>query len=247
MRHIDKSKSCPDFEDFLSQYGQRLHGDWGKIKKITTKSSNRERIMIGQQVLLILFTHLRNEQKGLCIYCEQLIPEKTAINRVDYKYAHIEHVQKQELHPDLVFVQSNLSISCNGFDCDIEVIVDDIPIKEFCGHYKDNPTYNPTVFDDNRFLSPLKVEDIETYFDYDVEDNQMRIVPNSNCSNEQQDKTKFTIDVLGLQHPTLCEMLMNAYDMMLDKLQNGIDIAEELSDEYDILPAFYSMLKNKFL
>lgn len=247
MRYIDKSKSCSEWDDFLAKYRGRLNNDWKKVKKITCETPKGERIGVGRQILVTLFEHLRNEQRGLCIYCEQLIPEKTENNRSDYRYAHIEHIQKQELHKNLVLDQTNLTISCNGFNCDIEEITENMPQKEFCGHYKDNATYNPVVFDDKRFLNPLKVVDIETYFEYEVGDGLIRMIPNPNCSNEQQDKAKFTIEVLGLQHPTLCEMLKNAYDMMLNRQQIGIDITEELSDEYNILPAFYSMLKRTFL
>lgn len=243
MRFIDKSNPCPQFDTFLTQYGKRLHSDWEKIKKISSKPKEGERIDVGRDILIVLFSHLRTEQKGLCIYCQQSIPEKTADKDTNYFYAHIEHVQKQELHKKLVFKQSNLSVSCNGFNCKAETLEMDRHIKEFCGHYKDG-NYNAVAFDDALFLNPLIERDIEQYFDYNVD---MYIVPNADYSNEQQEKANFTIQLLGLQHDTLCQMRQVQYDIMLEKYQAGVDMMEELSDEYDVLPAFYSMLKNKFL
>ncbi|MEY4935903.1 MAG: hypothetical protein RIS64_2262, partial [Bacteroidota bacterium] len=204
MRYIDKNTSCLDFEIFLKKFGQRLYGDWEKLKKITEKNKQGERIAIGRTVLLQLFQHLRKEQKCLCIYCQQMIPEKTEWNADTYKYAHIEHVKKQQLHKELIFNQKNLSVSCYGFDNEVN---DSVKTKEFCGHFKDG-NYNPMQFNPQLFLNPLELNDIEAYLQYEFsdDDTEIHIVPNSNRSEEEQQKADFTIKILGLHHKTLCEM-----------------------------------------
>ena len=55
------------------------------------------------------------------------------------------------------------------------------------------------------------------------------------------------IAVLGLQHKTLCEMRRRQYEIIREQIANGTPVDDILSEEYDELPAFYSMLKNKFL
>lgn len=223
MRYIDKSTRCIVFDDFLAQYGQRLHGDWEKLKKITEKPKNGERIAVGRNAYINLFAHLHNEQKGLCVYCEQEIPAKTTENDASQGRAHIEHVQTQkELKAQnkrtLVFEQSNLALSCNGFDCTVEEIEDNMPIKEFCAHFKDG-NYNPTQLDDNLFLNPLWEINIEAYFDYELQEEykQVVIVPNTECTTKQQQKADFTIKFLGLQHPTLCEMRYTTYWILMNR------------------------------
>lgn len=256
MRYIDKSNPCVEFEEFLQKFGQRLHGDWEKLKKITEKNNIGERIAIGRNILLSLFKHLRNEQKCLCIYCQQMIPEKTEGNADTYKFAHLEHVKKRALHKDLIFNQKNLTVSCNGFDTEITKLEDNAEINEFCGHFKDNDKkdkngkrYNETIFDANLFLNPLEWKTIESYFEYQFsdDDTQIYIVPNQNCFKEQRQKAEFTIKILGLQHPKLCEMRRRQYEIIVESVVNGKNINDLLSTDYDELPAFYSMLKEKFL
>lgn len=248
MRYIDKSNPSLEFEKFLNDFGQRLHGNWEKAKKITYKNKAGERIPIGRNVLLTLFKHLRTEQKGLCIYCEQLIPEKTEDNTTLYEYAHFEHVNKQELHERLIFKQENLCVSCNGFDNDIEALDDNAKIKEFCGRFKDGH-YNPTTFNPQLFLNPLEITDIEQYFNYEFSDDDMEIliVPNTKIAKEAQQKADFMIAVLGLQHKTLCEMRRRQYEIIREQIAKGIAVDDVLSEDYDVLPAFYSMLKEQFL
>jgi uncharacterized protein (TIGR02646 family) len=257
MRYIDKTKPCLEFEQFLTDFGQRLHGnDWEKVKKVTYKDKNGDRIPIGRNVLLTLFQHLRVEQKSLCIYCQQLIPEKTEQNTTTYQYAHFEHVNKQEQHQELVFKQENLSVSCNGFDNDIAELDDNAKIKEFCGHFKDG-NYNPTTFNPQLFLNPLAIKDIEQYFIYEFsdDDTEIFIVPNADAPKEAQQKADFMIQLLGLQHKTLCEMRRRQYDIIQEQITDGTSrdsregggFSDWFSEDYDALPAFYSMLKEKFL
>ncbi len=247
MKYIDKNDICGDFEDFLEEFGQRLR-EWEKIKKITRKEKSGKRTKVGKAVLLSLFVHLRRQQKGLCIYCEQLIPEKNEANRGNYKYAHFEHVKKQELFKDLIFKQGNLSVSCNGFDCRIIFLEPNAVVKEFCGHFKDG-NYNELETDYSQFIHPFEVEDISDYFEYEFSEDfdKIYIRPNPNREVTEQKKAGYMIDLLGLQHETLCEMRREEYDITLEQMNSGIDIEDYLSEEYEELPSFHSMLKEKFL
>lgn len=248
MRYIDKIKPCLEFDTFLKDFGQRLHGDWEKLKSITLKDKSGIRIKIGRNVLITLFQHLRREQKSLCIYCQQSIPEKTAENANTYQSAHFEHVKKQELHKNLIFNQKNLSISCNGFDTSISFLDDNAKIKEFCGHFKDGK-YNSMVFKSELFLNPLEIQDIEHYFEYEFSDDdaEITILANKRASKEQQLKADFTIQTLGLNKKILCEMRRRQFEIIREQLMNGEDVNDLLSTDYEELPAFYSMLKSQFL
>lgn len=125
---------------------------------------------------------LRNEQFFLCIYCE---------GKVDLKNSHIEHLKPKDYHkyPEKVFTYENLAVSCNG-DCQ-DYCEDNQP--HTCGHIKAN------LYDENRFLDPTKLEDIEDYFVYDAEDGRM--LP----SEKAPDKAMYMIfTILQLNAPQLC-------------------------------------------
>ena len=152
MRYIDKSNRCLVFDDFVVAYRGRLRNDWEKFKKIKG----------GSTVRLALHQHLWLQQKGLCAYCEQEVPEKTTPEN-DAK-SHLEHIRPKARSEfkHLTFHFENIVISCEGFDL---TTVSEHK-KEFCGHFKDNDF---TKFDDMLFLNPTIIQDIETYFRYDSE------------------------------------------------------------------------------
>jgi uncharacterized protein (TIGR02646 family) len=239
MRYIDKSKPCVEFEVFLKNFGQRLHGKWEYVNDITQKDKNGVRIKIGQNTLLLLFQHLRREQKCLCVYCEQNIPEKTEENRSVYKYAHFEHVKKQAVYKDAIFQQSNLAISCNGFD---NMEPSETLKKDFCGHFKDG-NYNPLDFQMDLFLNPLIVKEISAYFAYEfcgVNKDEIEIIPATTVSDDIHRQAKHTIDVLGLNHQKLREMRYRKYIILIEDVLVEKSLQDSLT--YDELPDFYSML-----
>lgn len=229
MRYIDKSNRCLVFDDFVTAYHRRLNNNWEKFKKIEN----------GRDVRLALHQHLWREQKGLCAYCEQEIPEKT-VPEDDVK-SHMEHLRakarKEFKH--LTFEFKNIVISCEGFD--LTMISE--RKKEFCGHFKDNDF---TKYDEILFLNPTEITEIETYFRYDSEGN---IEPHPLKNANDQNRAAYMIRVLGLDHAILNEMRKNQYDFWLEKQLEWTEeeLADELSENQRLLPAFFSLLKQKIL
>jgi len=98
MRFIDKPKRCQDFDNFISNPNNLL-GSWDLPTDVKTTLHN----------------HLVEEQKGLCIYCQQSIQKKFG---PDYpSKTLIEHLRPRGKYYELTFVYCNLSVSCQGFDC----------------------------------------------------------------------------------------------------------------------------------
>ncbi len=229
MRYIDKSNRCIAFDNFVTAYQARLRNDWEKLKKIKG----------GGAIRLVLHQHLWREQKGLCAYCEQAVPEKTTPES-DAK-SHLEHIRPKARSEfkHLTFQFENLIISCEGFDLTAVFAYK----REFCGHFKDNYF---TKFDDALFLNPTAIIDIETYFRYNSEG---QIEPNSFKTDEQQRRTVYMIRTLNLNNAVLVEMRKTQYDLWLEKQSSWteVELAEELSENQRLLPAFFSLLKQKIL
>jgi len=248
MRFINKESPCFEFDDFLEKFGQRLKGGqaWSKLKRITAKNKYGERIYIGKQIRLILFNHLRRQQQGLCIYCQQSIPEKAGAG--EDKYAHIEHIKKRANFEELIFDQGNMAVSCNGFDCTMEDLEEDATIKEFCGHFKDG-RYTTIEMDWTLFLHPFEIKDIDSYFEHEFSESfdDIYITSNPHKTEIEQTKAKYSAQLLNLNQETLRAMRRRQYDLVLENLQAGMDMKDYLSEGYEELPPFYSMLKEKFL
>ena len=214
MRYIDKSRRCTEFDEYVNSDSPSV---WREFKT---------------DIKLKLHQHLWREQQGLCIYCQQSVPKKM---EVEYSIrSHIEHIRPQKPYINLVFCYKNLSISCEGFDCNTE---DTNPKKEFCEHRKGNE------YDGDKFLNPVECEDIEDYFTYDIEG---KIHPNRRKSQQEIIKAEYMIKILHLNHRNLIKMRKEQYNVIITDQVNGLDIKDFLSPNYDFLPSFYSMLKQLF-
>lgn len=238
MRYIDKSNPSQDFEHFVNHYKNALKNKkWKDLKKIGAKDG----FPSGNEIKKILYEHLWKEQKGLCIYCGQELSEKLEAD-TGKGYAHIEHVKPKNKYHDLRFEQSNLSISCDGFDTRYK---DPATEKEFCGHNKSSE------YDEVLFLNPLEVENVEDFFEYDILGN---ISSHPNLDEDGKAKADYTIKTLNLDHSILIDMRKEQYEMILreywtyetEEEQNQY-IENLLNPDYETYPAFYSMLKQFFL
>lgn len=220
MRYIDKSQRCIEFDEYMNGHSPMA---WNEFRT---------------DIKLKLHQHLWREQQGLCIYCQQQVPEKKEIESSNDIRSHIEHIRPQKPYTNLVFCYKNLSISCEGFDCNTE---DTKPKKEFCEHRKGNE------YDEDKFLNPVECETIEDYFIYDIEG---RIYPNERDQKEVIEKAKYMIKILDLNNSGLVKMRKTQYDLIIEQaneFDNEFDIENFLSPNYNLLPAFYSMLKQLFL
>ncbi len=118
---------------------------------------------------------LDNEQKFLCCYCESKVD-------VSLVYTHLEHLKPKEIYSDLTFDYNNLLVSCDGKH---ETNTSNNS-HQTCGHKKDND------YDENLFLNPVAIADIENYFKYDSQTG--RIINSESNSN----RADYTIRVLQL-------------------------------------------------
>ncbi len=218
MRFIDKPKRCQEFDNFISNPNNLL-GKWDLPTDVKTTLHN----------------HLVEEQKGLCIYCQQAISKKSGI---DYPpKTLIEHLRPRGKYPELTFVYCNLSVSCQGFDCHQKV---DRPPKgkKFCGHGRGEE------YDENKFLNPTELTDLEEYFEYSA-DGKIR------PSKKAPEKAEYMIEILDLKHETLKDMRKEQHLIFKERLDSGLLTIEELEEllsdsNSSELPPFYSMLKFLF-
>jgi len=216
MRYIDKYNRCADFDEYVNNYSP---SDWSEFET---------------EIKLKLHQHLWREQQGLCIYCQQELPEK---KQTEYKItSHIEHIRpRRGCHRDkyahLHFCYKNLSVSCEGFDCKTESLKTK---KEFCEQGNE--------YDEEKFLNPMERNDIEDYFIYNI---QCEILPNPSKNQEDRTKAEYMISILDLNHSTLKKMRQKQYNLFIE--QQSINIEEDLNPHYDLLPSFYTMLRQLFL
>jgi uncharacterized protein (TIGR02646 family) len=215
MRHVPKNQLCAAFESYKST--------------ITTWNDFRN-----ANVKLLLHQHLWAEQKGICIYCQQKIPQKVSINSAGNLHpSHIEHIRPKSIsmYPHLVFEHMNLAISCEGFDIQNPI---QLAIHQFCGAPKANQ-YNESLF-----LHPVENQEIEDFFTYNIQGQIQSSEKDDNMAN-------FMISLLNLNHPTLVYMREQLYLLIVQEVAvNQLDISDYLDENYLQLPSFYSMLKQLF-
>lgn len=228
MRYIEKNKPCADFLTFVKQHeldkyvewymkGNGQYHPWDRLGKAHH----------GSDIKRTLSQHLYEEQKGLCIYCEQTLNPR---HELLSNFAHIEHLKPKDPHggyPQHTFNYLNLTVSCNGFDTK-----KGHGGAKFCGHKKAN------LYDENLFLDPTRVHDIERYFEYTVSG---KIQPARDLKHFERRKAEYMIWLLDLQNPELV-------DMRAESFSSFIQFSEEeqqllLDEDNDLLPGFHSMLK----
>jgi uncharacterized protein (TIGR02646 family) len=207
MRYIRKSTGCTQF---LEWFTENQPSCWD----------------VPTDVKHTLHSHLWREQQGLCVYCQQAIPEKKTAQSSAQIRSHIEHIRPRR-YLDRMFDYDNLSISCEGFDCAATTPQK----KEFCEHRKADE------YDENQFLNPIEQQEIADYFKYDVEG---RIFANHLRSHTDQQKANYMIKILALDHKELNRLREANYLQLIQ--ENSSDIKELLNPNYPLLPAFYPML-----
>lgn len=236
MTYIDKSKPFEEFDNYVSESKPQ---NWDRCSPSKRKK---------------LAQHLHNEQGSLCAYCQDDLPLPKGGNKAEIDISHIDHIMQKAKpkYKHLEFDQTNLVISCKGYAYKttpppfqltergrIKKTDEKGMKRAFCGFYKD---HHPTMeFDDQQFLCPTKVKDIETYFRFDIEGNMLCIETKSKAD---QDKAKYTIDILHLNHDYLVEQRQQEYELLLDLSEE--DLQESLSDDFP-LTRFFAMAKFLFL
>jgi len=235
MKFISKENRCLEWDSFVHDYRNRLKNKrWGNFSNITC---TKTREPIGRQVKLKLHQHLLEEQRGLCIYCMQEIP-----NSKPNKFSHIEHVQPRSIYRELRFTYENLSVSCNGGKCTTEKVNDE---RDFCGHFKDLTNRYAIQFKQDQFLNPLQIEWISNCFIFDIEG---RIKPNPTQTEEIQARAKYMIELVGLDNENLNDYRKEAYEsLILIEMDKGEKfISELLSYQNEEYIGFITMMHQLF-
>jgi uncharacterized protein (TIGR02646 family) len=133
---------------------------------------------------------LRQEQHGLCCYCELELIQGDE---------HIEHMEPRSSSPERTYEYSNLGLSCNG------------GAVEHCGHYKDDRHQNPQyAWDHTKFLPP-HVATTVTLFKYLLDGG---IIP----TVIDPVKAIYLIGYLGLDCPRLTERRKHHARALIDTL-----------------------------
>jgi len=96
----------------------------------------------------------------------------------------------------------------------------------FCEHRKANK------YDEDYFLNPIEVKDIEDYFVYD--DLTLEILPKHKEGTEEFIKADYMRKILDLNHKKLIRMR--------EKVVNDIERNGPYEKHEKLLPPFYSML-----
>lgn len=223
MRFINKSSRCPEFDNYINENAEYLssQGEWNLQTDIKEKLHN----------------HILEQQKGLCIYCEQQLSKKTGAEYLPD--AIIEHIRPRtnSKYPELTYIFCNLSVACKkhidkkGIKNNDKANISTPEAIDFCEDRKDKE-YNEQLF-----LNPHEVEDIESYFEYDTEG---RIFPKND-----NEKAKYMIEkALNLAHTKLINMRKEQYLIFSESpIEETDDLLNENAEQ---LPAFYSMLKQLF-
>jgi uncharacterized protein (TIGR02646 family) len=195
MRYIEK-KSIPQF---FEQEKQSRNFDENTAWK-----------RFGNPCKQALTQYIKHEQNDLCIYCECDL-NSTSI--------HLEHLAPQETHFHLRFDYNNLTVSCDGFDCESQ------KFKQSCGHRKNNE------YDEILFINPIKEKDINSYFAFIKDgDHEGAIVP-ALLSEDRMKRAAYMIKILRLDSEFLRLRRKAAKDALIDFVLNypDLDIDSELS------------------
>lgn len=169
---------------------------------------------------------LTNEQKFLCVYCEC---------KVNLELSHIEHLKPKEIYSDLTFDYNNLVVSCNG-QCLREPSID---MKNHrCGHKKNNK------FDEDKFLNPIELEDIDQYFNYDFDD--YKII----SSDKNKNKSSYMIDLLQLNEGNITlrrQKTLESFNKYMKKFQDKEIRKAKIKEAIETVSvAFVSLIKAKY-
>lgn len=143
--------------------------------------------------------HLMNEQSALCVYCERKIhldvehkDESGVVSSFQKSNCHFEHVMPKDSYPEIAFEYKNLTLSCNGDQCDPEqkkyFKPEDV---HSCGHKKGK------VFNESEFLNPVELTDVAAFFAYDLTSCSIK------SSGKDDMRTSKTIELLNLNNPRL--------------------------------------------
>jgi len=157
---------------------------------------------------------LKEEQNHLCIYCESTISAEN-------DNSHVEHIKPKDaaMYPELTFEYTNLVVSCNGNCHNLQE--DDN--KYCCGHIKDNE------YNDTKFLNPVETRNIREYFEYDIDEGEIK------SSLLDISKSEYMIDTLRLNEGRLTVARMNSLKSFMKSMKKIRDISKRKTEIIKLL------------
>jgi len=178
------------------------------------------------------------EQYGLCCYSE-IRPDRLGLG------FHIEHVENKSQHPQRTFDYSNLAASALDSESDLQILTTQ-GTEAFGGHaLGKSKGVNLTLF------VSCHQADCSRFFAY-LSDG--RVVPADGLSPQDEDRARYTINLLNLNSPYLHDLRQRWWE----ELETLID--EHLEDDMDLhclagvdlipighgLSPFFSITRNLF-
>lgn len=223
--------------EFVNTYRGRLNTKrWEDITKISIKVDGK-RLKVGSIAKRNLHHYLWREQKGLCAYCMQSIPERGMRGK-----SHLEHIRPKSKFGELRFDCFNIVVSCNGLNCSSDESYDG---RVHCGMYKDNRKGSGITFDEKLFVNPTEMPIVEECFSYTVNG---QISYNSIGAVLGRARVDYMIKYLGLDVGYLDDFRKREYDSLIDiEAEEGVEFVEALiSDQASIAVSFQPMMKQLF-
>ncbi|MEN9423718.1 MAG: hypothetical protein RL122_1101 [Pseudomonadota bacterium] len=186
--------------------------------------------------------HLMAEQAALCVYCERKInldvedkDENGVVKSFVKSNCHFEHVMpkdKKSGYPELEFEYKNLTLSCNGDQCDLEQKESFKPQDvHSCGHKKGK------FFHKEAFLNPVELQDITDFFTYDLTSCAIK------SSGKDDERAEKTIKLLNLDNHRLNNERHNARMAFEKVLRGSSNKKEEIKLIFSKNIAFVSFLR----
>lgn len=168
---------------------------------------------------------LKSEQKGLCAYTEFNISAFVSLASSTQYGCHIEHIKPKSRFPNETFDYENLVVSVlDAHDLHsikqgkLSLITQDPDDKSHLNYFGGHAKFY--FYDANLFISPTN-PDCEHFFAF--LEASGAIVPSPHLDDAEQEKAKYTINLLNLNHP----YLKNQRRQRMAEVREDIDKTED--------------------
>jgi uncharacterized protein (TIGR02646 family) len=216
-----------------TELGSNVLDRQNTIGRPSTSEEARQRWQYFNSKKSTVRNKLKIEQQGLCGYTEFNLEHFKSAANLDAlsNGCHIEHIRPKSIYPQETFDYTNILLSILDvrdeplFSQDRFIgrtIEDDGSSHHrayFGGHAKEN------FYDEEKFISPTN-PDCEHFFAFLEESGA--IVPSPHLDDAEQEKAKYTIDLLNLNHPYLKNQRRQRIEEVVDAL-DSLDGAEAMA------------------
>lgn len=225
--------------------------DKNETNLVSIQAGNKGSWNLSKMVREVITDSLLISQKHICAYCESRIYSNKDVDIRGNQ--HIEHIVERHDKPELTYVYTNFTLSCEGgrFRATAKEvnIENSIRVNSIsCGHYKTDHFHKNTGVDYTKLLDPFKVE-YSDFFEYTEE----IIKPKSGLNDKDYIKAVYTLDRFNLnadrlQLARLAVIRQIRKDLMSYKQKAAQKryITNLIKNTQDIYPPFVSMIRYHF-